>query len=175
MAAVSSDSPARVSITPSAMVYRRNLNLKAKSATRSLHISCKRLVSGAFNLGLIGSTCTALPWCAWTPGTAGPPRRPPEHRERCESQDREEDTPVHYEQTVRERVAWPCLETGNGAKIRTGFHCSHGLHFAGKVTREQVREENATALMACSYAGQGTRGQVREEDAASVHGYTGTP
>jgi hypothetical protein len=35
--------------------------VKANIESSSTHISFKRLVSGAFNVGLIGSTCTALP------------------------------------------------------------------------------------------------------------------
>jgi len=46
----------------SAMVQRRNLNLKAKVESGSSHFSFKRSVPGGFNVGLIGSTCTALPW-----------------------------------------------------------------------------------------------------------------
>ena len=35
--------------------------LKAKVESSSSYLGVKRLVSGAFNVGLIGSTCTALP------------------------------------------------------------------------------------------------------------------
>jgi len=41
--------------------YRRNLNLKPEVQTSTSHLSFKRSVPGAFNMGLIGSTCTALP------------------------------------------------------------------------------------------------------------------
>ena len=37
------------------------MKLKAKFESGSSHVSLKRLVPGAFNVGLIGSTCTALP------------------------------------------------------------------------------------------------------------------
>jgi len=37
------------------------VKLKAKFESGSSHVSLKRLVPGAFNVGLIGSTCTALP------------------------------------------------------------------------------------------------------------------
>jgi len=42
-------------------VKRRNLNLKAKVESGSSYFSFRCLVPGAFNMGLIGSTCTALP------------------------------------------------------------------------------------------------------------------
>jgi len=42
-------------------VYWRKLNLTAKVESSMSHFSFKCLVPGAFNLGLIGSTCTALP------------------------------------------------------------------------------------------------------------------
>jgi len=44
------------------MVYRRKLNLDARYKGGSSYYSFKRLAPGAFNLGLTGSTCTALPW-----------------------------------------------------------------------------------------------------------------
>ena len=44
-----------------AVVWRRNLNLKAEVESSISHFSFKRLVPGAFNTGLIGSTCAALP------------------------------------------------------------------------------------------------------------------
>jgi len=37
------------------------MNLKARYEGDSSHYSFKRSVPGAFNVGLIGSTCTALP------------------------------------------------------------------------------------------------------------------
>jgi len=37
------------------------LNLKAKFESSTSHFSFKRLLPGAFNLGFIGSNCTALP------------------------------------------------------------------------------------------------------------------
>ena len=42
-------------------VYWRNLNLKPKFESSPSHLSINGLVPGGFNLGLIGSTCTALP------------------------------------------------------------------------------------------------------------------
>jgi hypothetical protein len=42
-------------------LYRRKQNLKAEVESIVSHFSFKRLVPGSFNLGLIGSTCTALP------------------------------------------------------------------------------------------------------------------
>ena len=42
-------------------MQRRNLDLKTNFESGSPHFSFKRLVPGGFNLGLIGSTCTALP------------------------------------------------------------------------------------------------------------------
>jgi len=42
------------------LLLRRKLKLKAKSESSLPYFSFKRLVPGAFNLGLIGSTCTAL-------------------------------------------------------------------------------------------------------------------
>ena len=52
-----------------AQLQRRKLNLKAKVESSMSHFSFKRLVPGGFNLGLIGSTCTALP--SARPGWAG--------------------------------------------------------------------------------------------------------
>ena len=43
---------------------RRKLKLTATFESRSSNVSFKRSHPGAFNLGLIGSTCTALPSCA---------------------------------------------------------------------------------------------------------------
>jgi hypothetical protein len=45
---------------PSRMQWRK-LYLKAKLESTSSYLSFKRVVSGAFKLGLIGSTCTGLP------------------------------------------------------------------------------------------------------------------
>jgi hypothetical protein len=42
-------------------VKRRELKLKAKFDSGSSHCSFKRSVPVAFNVGLIGSTCGALP------------------------------------------------------------------------------------------------------------------
>jgi hypothetical protein len=42
-------------------VQRRKLKLKASIESGSSYCSFKSLVPGAFNMGLIGSTCTALP------------------------------------------------------------------------------------------------------------------
>jgi hypothetical protein len=42
-------------------VYRRKLKLKRKLESGSSHFTSKRLVTGAFSVSLIGSTCTALP------------------------------------------------------------------------------------------------------------------
>jgi len=41
------------------IVWRRKLNLKAKFESGSSHLSLRQLDPGAFNVGLIGSTCTA--------------------------------------------------------------------------------------------------------------------
>jgi hypothetical protein len=43
------------------VVAARKLSLKAEVDTSTSQFSFKRLVQGGFNLGLIGSTCTALP------------------------------------------------------------------------------------------------------------------
>ena len=43
------------------VVQRRKLKLKAKVESGSSCFTFKRLVPGAFNVGFIGSTCTALP------------------------------------------------------------------------------------------------------------------
>jgi hypothetical protein len=45
----------------SSLLYRRKLNLKAKLESSQPHLIFKHLVLGDFNLGLIGSTCTAVP------------------------------------------------------------------------------------------------------------------
>jgi len=45
----------------SIMMKRRKLKLKAKLESTVSHFSVKRSVPGGFNVGLIGSTCTALP------------------------------------------------------------------------------------------------------------------
>ena len=37
------------------------MNLKAEAESMSPHFCCRRLVSGAFNLGFMGSTCSTLP------------------------------------------------------------------------------------------------------------------
>jgi hypothetical protein len=42
-------------------LWRRKLNLKATFESGSSYLSVKRLLPGALNLGLIGSTCTASP------------------------------------------------------------------------------------------------------------------
>jgi hypothetical protein len=42
-------------------MQRRKLNLKAQVQSSASQFSFKRLVPGGLNLGLIGSTCTALP------------------------------------------------------------------------------------------------------------------
>jgi len=47
------------------VLERRKLNLKAEVESSASHFSCKRLGPGGFNLGSIGSTCTALP--CWSP------------------------------------------------------------------------------------------------------------
>jgi hypothetical protein len=47
----------------STMVYRRNLNLKAKFQSSLSYFSLKRLVPSAFEVGLIGSTCTVSLSC----------------------------------------------------------------------------------------------------------------
>jgi hypothetical protein len=59
------------------MVYRRNLNLKAKVESTMSHFSFKCLVPGGFNVGLIGATCTAPPWRARTPRGARAAAPPP--------------------------------------------------------------------------------------------------
>jgi len=43
------------------MLQRRKLKLKAKLENSLSYFSFKRLVPGTFNVGLMGSTCTALP------------------------------------------------------------------------------------------------------------------
>ena len=45
----------------SATLWRRKLKLKAKFESRSSHFSFKRLDPGGLNVGLMESTCTALP------------------------------------------------------------------------------------------------------------------
>jgi hypothetical protein len=45
----------------STVMQRRKLKLKATVESSLPYYSLKRLVTGAFNVGLIGSTCTALP------------------------------------------------------------------------------------------------------------------
>ena len=44
------------------VVQRRKLNLKATFESCLSYFSFKSLIPGAFNVGLIGSSCTALPW-----------------------------------------------------------------------------------------------------------------
>jgi hypothetical protein len=46
-------------------VQRHKFNLKAEVERSTSHFSFKRVVPGGFNLGFIGSTCTALPWWWW--------------------------------------------------------------------------------------------------------------
>jgi hypothetical protein len=45
----------------SAMLKRRRLHLKAKFVSGLSYFSFESLVLGGFNVGLMGSTCTALP------------------------------------------------------------------------------------------------------------------
>jgi len=54
-------SKAMASIIKSTQCQRRKLNLKANFEGGPPYFSFKRLVLGDFNMGLIGSTCTALP------------------------------------------------------------------------------------------------------------------
>jgi len=58
---VSSSSTMPCRLTTAPMVQRRKLKLKAEVESSMSHFSFKRLVPGGFNVGLIGSTCTALP------------------------------------------------------------------------------------------------------------------
>ena len=44
-----------------ALMKRRKLILKAEVESSTSQFTFKRLVPGGFNVGLIGSTCTALP------------------------------------------------------------------------------------------------------------------
>jgi hypothetical protein len=44
-----------------ALVQRRKLNLEAELQSGLSYFSFKSSISGAFNVGLTGSTCTALP------------------------------------------------------------------------------------------------------------------
>ena len=62
------------------LVWRRKLKPKAKLESSLSYFSYKRLDPGGFNLGLIGSTCTALPWAPSPPSSA--PWRAG-HRPRC--------------------------------------------------------------------------------------------
>ena len=50
-----------ISVSVAAGLERRKLNLKAKHESSSSHFPFKSLVPGAFNMGFIASTCTALP------------------------------------------------------------------------------------------------------------------
>jgi hypothetical protein len=47
------------SVAPPTSVWRRKLNLKATFESGQSRLSFKRIVPGAFNTSLIGSTCTA--------------------------------------------------------------------------------------------------------------------
>ena len=51
----------RPMMASTAEVWRRKLKLKAKFESSLSYYSFKRLDPGAFNVGFIGSTCTALP------------------------------------------------------------------------------------------------------------------
>jgi len=51
-------------------LYRRKLKLKPSFESGSAHLSYKRSVPGGFNVGLIGSTCTAQPSAAASAGRA---------------------------------------------------------------------------------------------------------
>jgi len=55
--------PAPVGGTYQTYMKRRKLNLKHQFVSSSPYCSLKRSIPGAFNVGLIGSTCTALPGC----------------------------------------------------------------------------------------------------------------
>jgi hypothetical protein len=62
--------------TPVAVLQRRKLNLKAEFESSVAHISLQRLIPVGFNVGLIGSTWTALPcWGSRSCGTWLRPRR----------------------------------------------------------------------------------------------------
>ena len=67
-------------------VKRRKLKLKARFESMSSHFSFKCSHSGAFNMGLIGSTCTTIPGSkrsAVTPPPLAPPREPPPAPHTC--------------------------------------------------------------------------------------------
>ena len=51
----------RTGRSPDTSGYQRKLKLKTKFVSRLLYFRLKRLVPGAFNVGLIRSTCAALP------------------------------------------------------------------------------------------------------------------
>jgi len=53
-------------VTHVAEVERRKLKLKAKFESNLSYCSFKCLVPGAFNMGLIGSTCPAPPKDTWS-------------------------------------------------------------------------------------------------------------
>ena len=57
--------------------YQRKLKLKAKFETGPPYLSFKSIDPGAFNVGLIGSTCTALPCDTGSRPSPAPARRPP--------------------------------------------------------------------------------------------------
>jgi len=57
------------------VVYRRKSNLKAQFEGGLSYSSFKRSVPGNFNVGLIGSTCTGLPWQPALPSPAAPQGR----------------------------------------------------------------------------------------------------
>jgi hypothetical protein len=60
-AAVAAAAAAAAALT-STLVKRRKVNLKAKLESSASRCSLKCLVSGDFNMGLIGLTCNTLPW-----------------------------------------------------------------------------------------------------------------
>jgi len=80
---MSTKSPAALGASRAALFKRRKLTLKAKLESRTTYASFKSYVPGGFNLGLLGSTCTALP-CPAQLGPAAPQGLPdvcsPRHR-----------------------------------------------------------------------------------------------
>jgi len=57
----SADVASSISTTPAPFMYRRKSKFKAKFESGTSYYCFKRLVPGAFKVGLIGSSCAASP------------------------------------------------------------------------------------------------------------------
>jgi len=69
-AAAAASAAARARAAATVVKRRKLMNFKATFESGLSYFSFKRSVPGAFNVGLIGSICTALPWRSRPPQAA---------------------------------------------------------------------------------------------------------